>query len=77
MSGMRHIASRDNAQFKALRALADDPRGHGSRHWPDGIHLVATCFPGVGIRQLLVSERRAETCRNRHPAARRGGELIA
>lgn len=56
MSDMRHISSRENPQFKALRALADDPRGHG-RALVDGIHLVATCFAcGIGIRQLLVSE---------------------
>ena len=53
---MRQIASRDNARFKALRALAADPRGHG-RAMADGIHLVATCLArGVAIRQLLVSE---------------------
>jgi TrmH family RNA methyltransferase len=56
MSDMRHISSRENPQFKALRALADDPRGHG-RALVDGIHLVATCFArGIGVRQLLVSE---------------------
>lgn len=56
MSGMRHVSSRDNPQFKALRALAADPRGHG-RAIADGIHLVATCFArGVAVRQLLVSE---------------------
>ncbi len=53
---MRQIASRDNARFKALRALAADPRGHG-RAMADGIHLVATCLArGVTVRQLLVSE---------------------
>lgn len=53
---MRHISSRENPAFKALRRLADDPRGHGSA-LVDGIHLVATCFAqGIGIRQLLVSE---------------------
>lgn len=53
---MRHISSRDNPQFKALRALAADPRGHG-RAIVDGIHLVATCFArGIGVRQLLASE---------------------
>jgi len=56
MSDTRHISSRDNPQFKALRALADDPRGHG-RALVDGIHPVATCFVrGIGVRQLLVSE---------------------
>lgn len=53
---MRHISSRDNPQFKALRALAADPRSHG-RAIVDGIHLVATCFArGIGVRQLLTSE---------------------
>lgn len=56
MSDMRHISSRENPQFKALRALADDPRGHG-RALVDGIHLVATCLTrNIGVRQLLVSE---------------------
>ena len=56
MSGARHISSRENPQFKALRALAADPRGHG-RAIVDGIHLVATCFArGIGVRQLLVSD---------------------
>lgn len=56
MSDMRHISSRENPQFKALRALAADPRGHG-RALVDGIHLVATCFArGIGVRQMLVSE---------------------
>ena len=53
---MRHISSRDNPQFKALRALVDDPRSHG-RALVDGIHLVSTCLAcGIGIMQLLVSE---------------------
>lgn len=56
MSDLRHISSRENPQFKALRALADDPRGHG-RALIDGIHLVATCFArGIGVKQMLVSE---------------------
>jgi TrmH family RNA methyltransferase len=56
MSAMRHIASRENPQFKALRALSGDPHGNG-RALVDGIHLVATCFArGVGVRQLLASE---------------------
>jgi RNA methyltransferase, TrmH family len=56
MSAMRHIGSRENPQFKALRALAGDPRGHG-RALVDGIHLVSTCFArGIAIRQLLASE---------------------
>lgn len=50
------IASRDNALFKSLRALTDDPRRHG-RALLDGIHLVTTCFArGIAIKQLLVSE---------------------
>lgn len=56
MSDPRRIGSRDNPGFKALRALADDPRRHG-RAWLDGVHLVTTCLSrGVGIRQLLASE---------------------
>lgn len=56
MSEARHITSRENAIFKALRALVDDPRRQGGA-WLDGIHLVTTCLArGVAIRQLLVSE---------------------
>jgi TrmH family RNA methyltransferase len=56
MSDSRYIASRENTRFKALRALADDPRRQG-RALLDGIHLVATCFDrGISVKQLLVSE---------------------
>lgn len=56
MSNIRHISSRDNPQFKALRALAEDPRRHG-RTLVEGIHLVSTCLAcGIGVRQLLISE---------------------
>lgn len=52
----RHITSRDNPRFKALRALADDPRRHGQALL-DGIHLVSTCYSnGIAVRQLLASE---------------------
>ncbi len=50
------IASRQNPRFKALRALVDDPRGHGAA-LADGLHLVAACLERGGmIRQLLTSE---------------------
>jgi TrmH family RNA methyltransferase len=56
VSEPRRISSRENPVFKALRALADDPRRQGQA-WVDGIHLVATSFArGIAIRQLLVSE---------------------
>ena len=56
MSDPHYISSRHNPVFKALRALADDPRRLG-RTLLDGIHLVATCFArGIDVRQLLVSE---------------------
>ncbi|MCK9382371.1 MAG: RNA methyltransferase [Sulfuritalea sp.] len=56
MSDFRHISSRENSRFKALRALIDDPRRQG-RALVDGIHLVATCFDrGIAVKQLLVSE---------------------
>ncbi len=56
MSETRHITSRENAIFKALRALVDDPRRQGCA-LIDGIHLVATCFAReIVVRQLLVSE---------------------
>lgn len=60
MSEPRYISSRENPKFKALRALAEDPRRHG-RALMDGIHLVATCLArGVAVRQLLVSESAQE-----------------
>lgn len=50
------ISSRANPRFKALRALADDPRRHGQAVL-DGVHLVASCLAsGMAIRQVLVSE---------------------
>lgn len=56
MSDLRRISSRDNPNFRALRALGDDPRRHG-RALVDGIHLVATCLGrGVDVVQLLVSD---------------------
>ena len=56
MSEARHITSRENRIFKALRALVDDPRRQGCA-LIDGIHLVATCFAReIVVRQLLVSE---------------------
>lgn len=56
MSGMREIASRHNPAFKALRAVADDPRRQG-RALLDGIHLVSACLEhGVKPRQMLLSE---------------------
>lgn len=62
MSATRHIGSRENPRFKALRALAGDPRGHG-RALVDGVHLVATCFArGIAVRQLLVNESGQENC---------------
>jgi len=60
MSDPRHIGSRENPKFKALRALLDDPRRHG-RTLVDGIHLVATCLArGIVVRQLLVGESAQE-----------------
>ncbi len=56
MSDPHCISSRHNPVFKALRALADDPRRQG-RALLDGVHLVAACFArGIDVRQLLVSE---------------------
>lgn len=56
MSEPRHIGSRQNPGFKALRATLADPRRCG-RAWLDGIHLVSTCLArGVRVRQLLVGE---------------------
>lgn len=56
---MRVIASRANPAFKALYALASDPREprRQGRTLADGIHLVASCFErGAAVQQLLVSE---------------------
>ena len=56
MNEAKRIASRDNATFKALRALSAEPHRHG-RTLVDGIHLVATCRArGHPVRQLLASE---------------------
>ncbi|HLA34677.1 MAG TPA: RNA methyltransferase [Rhodocyclaceae bacterium] len=53
------IGSRDNAGFKALRALVADPREprRQGRTVVDGVHLVETCLQrGVAIQHLLLSE---------------------
>ncbi|MBU0753384.1 MAG: RNA methyltransferase [Gammaproteobacteria bacterium] len=44
---MKTLASRDNSTFKALRAIADDPRRHG-RTLLDGPHLLAAYLDKVG-----------------------------
>lgn len=50
------IASRHNPRFKALRALAEDPRRHGSA-LADGVHLVSVCLErDVAISALVTSE---------------------
>lgn len=59
MNGPRPITSRANPNFKALRALADDPRAprREGRALVDGVHLVATCLArDVRVRQILFSE---------------------
>lgn len=59
MNAPRSITSRANPGFKALRALADDPRAQRreGRALVDGIHLVATCLARqVRVRQILFSE---------------------
>lgn len=53
------ITSRANPAFKALSALANDPRAprRQGRTLADGIHLVTGCFEhGIAVQQLLVSE---------------------
>lgn len=44
---MKTLASRENSTFKALRALAEDPRRHG-RTLLDGPHLLAAYLDKVG-----------------------------
>lgn len=59
MNTLRLITSRANPAFKALSALASDPRAprREGRTLADGIHLVADCFAhGITVQQLLVSE---------------------
>lgn len=59
MNAPRLIASRANPAFKALSALASDPREprRQGRTLADGIHLVTGCFAhGIAVQQLLVSE---------------------
>lgn len=56
---MKRIASRENATFKSLRAIADDPREvrRQQRTLLDGIHLVAACrTAGWRPQQLLLAE---------------------
>jgi RNA methyltransferase, TrmH family len=53
---MKTLASRDNPTFKALRALAADPRKHG-RTLLDGPHLLAAYLDKVGRPlRVVVSE---------------------
>ena len=56
---MKQISSRDNPRFKALRALADDPREtrrQGSVLL-DGVHLVGVCVEhGIPLQLLVISE---------------------
>ncbi|MDO9450206.1 MAG: RNA methyltransferase [Rugosibacter sp.] len=59
MNTLRRITSRANPVFKALSALASDPRAprREGRALADGIHLVADCFAhGITVQQVLVSE---------------------
>ncbi len=59
MNTLRLITSRANPAFKALTALASDPRAprREGRALADGIHLVADCFAhGITVQQLLVSQ---------------------
>lgn len=56
MSDSPLISSRANPRFKALRALAEDPRRQGQAVL-DGVHLVRSCLAsGTAVRQFLVSE---------------------
>lgn len=65
---MKKISSPDNPRFKALRALAEDPREtrRQGRALLDGVHLVATCLQrDVPLQLLVVSESassNAEIC---------------
>lgn len=55
----RRISSRDNADFKSLRALAEDPREVRKQGLTlaDGPHLVALCLThAVPLKYLLLSE---------------------
>lgn len=53
---MTVIVSRQNSRFKALRALAEDPRRHGQA-LADGIHLVTVCLERkAAVSHLVVSE---------------------
>ena len=59
MSRRRRIASRDNAHFKHLRCLGEDPREvrRQGQTIADGIHLVSTCIArDVAIQELLVCD---------------------
>jgi len=60
---VRRIGSRDNAEFKALRALADDPREvrRQGRTLADGPHLVALCLRHASPSRVLVAEGARES----------------
>lgn len=56
---MKQISSRDNPQFKALRALSEDSREvrRQGRTLLDGIHLVSVCLQRkLALQQVIVSE---------------------
>lgn len=59
---MKHITSRDNPAFKALKALAEDAREQRRQQLSllDGSHLVAAYRDKIGLpERLIVSERGA------------------
>ncbi len=56
---MKYIHSRDNAQFKALRRLAESARERKSTGQTliDGVHLIeASEAAGLPVKQLIISE---------------------
>lgn len=55
---VRRISSRDNAEFKALHALAEDPREirKQGRTLADGPHVVALCLRHARPSHLLVAD---------------------
>jgi TrmH family RNA methyltransferase len=63
---VKQISSRDNPQFKSLRALSEDSREvrRQGRTLLDGIHLVSVCLErSIPLQQLIVSESSSS-----HPA---------
>lgn len=76
---MKHIASRDNADFKAWRSLANEAREQRKTGQTvlDGIHLIAAYADAGGqVRRLLLAESAQENSEIQTLCRRFGAEPI-